>query len=73
MFEEPNLDNAVITSDSQFLALMNRQGRRDGRVKRLLKSIRKHSDYFKIFVTLHNTTYAQRAYTKNILRMLYEL
>jgi hypothetical protein len=48
MFEEPNLGNAVITSDSQFIALMNRQGRRDGRFKTLLKSVRKHGDYFRI-------------------------
>jgi hypothetical protein len=51
MFEEPNLGNAVITSDRQFIAPMNRQGRRDGGVKMLLKSIRKHGDYFRIVVT----------------------
>jgi hypothetical protein len=51
MFEEPNLGNAVITSDGQFIALMNRQGRRDGRVKMLLKSVIKHGDYFRIVVT----------------------
>jgi len=51
MFEEPNLGNAVITSDSQFIALMNRQGRRDGTVKMLLKSVIKHDDYFRIVVT----------------------
>jgi hypothetical protein len=51
MFEDPNLGNAVITSDSQFIALMNRQGRRDGRFKMFLNSVRKHGDYFKIVVT----------------------
>jgi len=51
MFEEPNLGNVVITSDSQFIALMNRKGRRDGGVKMLLKSVRKHGDYFRIVVT----------------------
>jgi hypothetical protein len=51
MFEEPNLGNAVITSDSQFIPLMNRQGRRDGRAKRLLNSVRKHGDYFRTVVT----------------------
>jgi hypothetical protein len=51
MFEEPNLGNAVITSDSQFIALTNRQGRRDGGVKMLLKSVRKHGYYFMIVVT----------------------
>lgn len=30
MSEEPNLDNTVITSDSQFIAMTNRQGRREG-------------------------------------------
>jgi hypothetical protein len=51
MFEDPNLGNAVITSDSQFIALMNRQGCRDSRVKVLLESVRKHGDYFRIVVT----------------------
>jgi len=51
MFEEPNLGNVVITSDSQFIALMNRQGRRDGGVKMFLKSAGKHDEYFRIVVT----------------------
>jgi len=51
MFEEPNLGNAVITSDSQFIALMNRQGRRDGTVKMMLNSVIKHGDCFRIVVT----------------------
>jgi hypothetical protein len=51
MFEELNLVNAVITSDRQFIALMNRQGRRDTGGKMLLKSARKHGDYFRIVVT----------------------
>lgn len=48
MSEESNLDNTVITSDSQFIALMNRQGCLDGRAKGLLMFVKKHSDYFSV-------------------------
>jgi hypothetical protein len=48
MSEEPNLDDTVITSDSQFIALTSSQGCQDGRVQRLLTSVGRLSDSFTV-------------------------
>lgn len=48
MSEESNLDNTVITSDSQFIALTSRHGCQDGRAKRQLMSVSKHRDDYTV-------------------------